>query len=305
MALPLSCACGARFEVEDTFANQMVSCPECHEALKAPGAHRLPLRTSGYALASVIVALVFGFVPLFGPVLAVVLGLAGLVSISRHPDRVTGVGYAAAGIVIGLIFAGLSALAFTKVELFDQVRGHILGSQVDRAGPMEIVRDTDGFAITRPSPSWGVARPDMLKELNTGSVLTLVEPGKDAYMDVSIDWVGGRSIDQCRDDVVAGYREPGNDFFGNRRGKFAKGEFKLRESHHLPALNGAQVEEVILDGRVYGQAFTFLIRLVKDEGSGRLYVLRGWVHQRKFDTVKPDMVKAMDSFRLLAQAPGF
>src|SRR4051812_13283476 len=52
MALSLTCACGARFEVEDTLAGQEVSCPECQQPLKAPALQRVPLRTSGFALAS-------------------------------------------------------------------------------------------------------------------------------------------------------------------------------------------------------------------------------------------------------------
>ena len=78
MALTLSCSCGATFDVEDTFAGQTVSCPECHASLKAPVLRRGPLRTSGLAVASTVLALVGAFT-LVGTLAAVLCGLAALV----------------------------------------------------------------------------------------------------------------------------------------------------------------------------------------------------------------------------------
>src|SRR5689334_10210143 len=100
MALSLSCSCGAAFEVEDTFAGQGVSCPDCGAALVVPPLRPPQLRTSGYALASVVLALVGAFT-LVGTAVAVALGAAGLVSIARHRDRLSGAGYAVLGIVLG------------------------------------------------------------------------------------------------------------------------------------------------------------------------------------------------------------
>ena len=57
---------------------------------------RLPLRTSGYALASVILALVGAFT-LIGSAVAVVFGVCGLISISRNRGRLTGSAYAVFG----------------------------------------------------------------------------------------------------------------------------------------------------------------------------------------------------------------
>src|SRR5262245_13070273 len=100
MPLSLSCSCGARFEVEETFAGQEVACPECQTSLKAPLPHCVPRRTSGLAVASVILA-VAGAFTLIGTLLAVVLGAAALVSIARHRERLAGAGYAVFGIVWG------------------------------------------------------------------------------------------------------------------------------------------------------------------------------------------------------------
>src|SRR5262245_61669252 len=101
MALSLSCPCGARFEVEDAFAGQNVACPECQQAVAAPALNRQPLLTSGYAVASVVIALVLAFTGI-GPLVAVLLGIIGLVHIRKHRDQVAGTGYAILGIGLGV-----------------------------------------------------------------------------------------------------------------------------------------------------------------------------------------------------------
>src|SRR5579872_7129048 len=110
IAMPLSliCACGARIELEDTLAGQEIACPECQQPLKAPAgaAHSQPVRTSGFALASLVLA-VAGAFTIVGTLAAIVLGVVAVISIMRQRDRLAGLGYAIAGIVIGLIFTPL------------------------------------------------------------------------------------------------------------------------------------------------------------------------------------------------------
>src|SRR5262245_57704151 len=111
MALSLSCACGARFEVEETLAGQAVTCPDCREPVQAPQAGGGAARTSGFAVASTVLALVGAFT-LIGTVAAVVLGLVALVSVARNPGRVAGAGYAVFGIVAGVVFTALTLFAW-------------------------------------------------------------------------------------------------------------------------------------------------------------------------------------------------
>jgi uncharacterized paraquat-inducible protein A len=113
MPLSLSCSCGARFEVEETFAGREVACPECQQPLKAPFPHRVPRRTSGLALASMILA-VAGAFTLIGTVLAIACGAAALIHISRHRETLAGAGYAIFGIVWGVVFTGLTLFAYSS-----------------------------------------------------------------------------------------------------------------------------------------------------------------------------------------------
>src|SRR5713226_8941860 len=142
MSLSLTCACSSQFEVEETFAGQVVSCPECQGSVRVPAATRRPLRTSAYALASVLLGVTLAFT-VVGTILAVILGCVGLVSIARNRDRVTGAGYAVFGIVWGLVFTAVTLLALTRGELFglDRIRQHIMAGEVDLTGPMEVIRD--------------------------------------------------------------------------------------------------------------------------------------------------------------------
>src|SRR5262245_28107264 len=124
MSLSLACSCGARFEVEDTFAGQTISCPDCHQSIQAPAIQAKSLRTSGFALASATMTLVLAFTGI-GTLLAVLFGIVALRQISRHRDQVTGSGFAIFGIVGGTVFTILFVLAIIRTELFgfDLVRG--------------------------------------------------------------------------------------------------------------------------------------------------------------------------------------
>jgi hypothetical protein len=301
MALSLSCSCGAAFEVEDTFAGQAVSCPDCGAAVKAPPLRPPAVRTSGYALASVVLALVGAFT-LVGTVAAVLLGAVALASIRRHRDRVTGTGFALFGILAGAVFTALTGFAAVNGELFEQYREQIAGSQVERGGPLEVVRERDGFAITRPSRAWGVATPEFARSMNCEGELVLVNVAKDAYLAVSRRDAGGLTLDELRDSFLDDYgrSDPAavrpNDL--DNLGRFT--HFKLRESRRLPPQGGAEVVEVLFDARTAGQNLAFRARLLKPHDGSRVYAQVAWAFRRRLPDVEDDVRKAMDSFRLLA-----
>jgi hypothetical protein len=302
MALTLSCPCGANFEVEDTFAGQTVRCPECQAALKAPALRRGPLRTSGLAVASMVLALVGAFT-VVGTLAAVLCGLAALVSIGRSGGRRAGVGFALFGVIAGILFTGLTLFAYSTGELFgvgDQVRERVLGGRVDYSGPLEIVRPDQGYKITRPSEKWGVAKPELARELeNTGNLL-LVNAAKDAYVDVSVMSSPGRGIDALRQDVVKSFED------AERKGP-AKGEedmrrilsVKVRDSRRVDGPEGYEVGELVLDVRMPGQSLTYLIHVVKKPKAARAYLVRSWTGRRRYPQEEADLRKVIDSFRIV------
>jgi hypothetical protein len=292
MPLALSCACGARFEVDDTYAGQAVGCPDCQRPVKAPPLVRAPLRTSGYALASVVLAWVL-MLTFIGPLVAVALGLAALVSIGRHPDRVTGRGYAWFGIASGVAWSAVSFFALSNVELFDAVRERLQAGEVERGGPKEIVREKQGFAITRPSERWGIWHSKTLADMPEGTV-TLINVTKDAYVQVIPEQVQ-LNVGACRERELNVWREES----GRRSVTNQHSDFRLQSTRQLPANDGTSRQEMVFDVRVLGQPFRFRDRVVKDDRTGWLYTLRTWVHRRRFAAMEPEFEKALDSFRLL------
>src|SRR5262249_51769649 len=111
MSLSLTCACGARLEIDEKFRGQIITCPDCHKPLPTVTPPALPRKTSTLAIASPLLALIGAFT-LIGPVLAVAAGLWGLRDIGRAPERLAGRRLAKTGIVLGLAFSVVSIAAF-------------------------------------------------------------------------------------------------------------------------------------------------------------------------------------------------
>jgi hypothetical protein len=285
MPLSLSCACGAAFDLEDTFAGQGVACPDCGAALKAPSLRPPQLRTSGFAVASVVLALVGAFT-VVGTAVAAVLGAVALASIARHRDRLSGAGYAVLGIVLGSGLTVVTGFAFSHGEVFERFRDQVAGGQVDRNGPMEIVRPEEGFAITRPSHAWGVATPEFAEEMNAGDDLLLADPARNAFLEVARRGLGRQSLDQYRETFLARYR--------------ILPDFQLRESTRLLSRQGAEVMEVLFDSRVERQLLTYRARFVKPRRAADVYVIFAWTLKRRLARIEPEVRRALDSFRLLA-----
>jgi hypothetical protein len=302
MPLALSCTCGTHFEVEETFAGQTVSCPECQAGVTAPAINRQTVRTSGYALASTVLALVLAFTGI-GTIVAVLLGIVGLVSIARHRGQVAGRGYALFGIIWGLLFTALFALAIIKGELFSvdkAAREWRMGSQVERGGPLEVKRPGDGYAITRPSPQWTVAKPELAQKISGNrNNLLLANLSREVYLDVAVESLGFQTFDAYRESVLERFREARQrpEKLGEIKPRLSN--LKVRHNRQLPSKDGAEQAEILLDVKVGGPNFTFLLRIVRPRDSDTVYLLRAWATRRRFEQMQAEIRQGMDSFRLI------
>ena len=202
MPLSLTCDCGARFEVEDTLAGQSVSCPECQQPLKAPAAQRPTVRTSGFALASFLLAVVGAFT-VVGTLAAAVLGFIAVIQILRNRERLAGFGFAAGGIILGLIFTTLTLWSLTTGELFGlaaTVRRTQMADQLEPIDPKAALDiKENGFSLTRPNIKWQRAKKDfqyLLVQplLRNDALLLLVQPDLYAFADVQVE-ADGRVTD--------------------------------------------------------------------------------------------------------------
>ncbi|HVS38157.1 MAG TPA: DUF4190 domain-containing protein [Gemmataceae bacterium] len=192
MPLSLTCDCGARFEVDDALAGQTVSCPECQAALKAPAAHRPAVRTSNFALASFILAIVGAFT-VVGSLAAAVLGLIGVGAILRDRERQAGLGFAVTGVVLGVAFTAVTIFGLLHLQdATRSMRGRVLAEQLDPSvdANKDLDIKQDGFVVTKPA-GWGQAikeNPDLLTKLLLpgDESLLLIQPNLDAVIAVQV-----------------------------------------------------------------------------------------------------------------------
>jgi hypothetical protein len=318
MALSLICVCGARFELEETLAGQEVSCPECQQPIKAPAGTGAPGRTSGYALASTILALVGAFTVL-GTVAAVILGLIGLGQITRHRDRVTGVGFALFGVIGGALLTALTLFALSANDVLGfggWFRERTMSENVDRSGPLEVVQQGRGFAITRPTEKWGRVSGDHTDDPVLSALqqprrdLLLMQVARYAFVDVRCEsW--DRPPADCEGDVLAELEgpPPAPVPFNNRRNPWDDDDEDeprprvravLQRSRALPAEGNLQKHEMLVDVRAHGQRWRFLIRIYR-QGNGPVYVVRAYTQKHRFPPAEEELRRALDSFRVLSR----
>jgi hypothetical protein len=306
----LTCACGARFEVDDTLAGQEVLCPECQQSLKAPALDRPPQVTSGWALASVVLALIGAFT-VIGTVTAILLGFYALLHVARHRQHVRGAGFAVTGICLGILFTGLTVFALTSGDLLgldSMVRERTLSQQLDRSGPLEIVRGLKGFAITRPTEKWGQVIGNQSDDpavsgLQRHRDLLLMQAARHAFVDVrTLPVAPFKTLDQCESDVMAEFdthpQRPQNLFDDDDEDFAPVAQPRLQSSRRLAMKDGAEVREMIVDVRCAGQPWQFVIHLHR-RNNGAIYVVRAYTPRRQLARIKSELETALDSFRLL------
>jgi hypothetical protein len=324
MPLSLTCDCGARFEVEDTLAGQSVSCPECQQTLKAPSSAQRPtVRTSAFALASFLLAVVGAFT-VVGTLAAVVLGFIAVFQILRNRERLAGFGFAACGIILGLVFTTLTLWSLTTADLFGlpgSMRRAQMADQldpVDLKAPLEISENS--CSITRPSVKWQRAKKDftyLLVQplLRNDALLLLVQPDLYAFADVQVvedprnpTDIQSYILDRLKPASVQ------SGVIGKDKSK-DKGSSKIKvkededeppdqvrvdtpviKDHlkNLPAPPGITADELSVDVPLDGKRWTMLIRTYRTD-KGKLFIVRTFTEAARFPRVKDELVKLLDS----------
>ncbi len=172
---------------------------------------------------------------------------------------------------------------------------------MDRTGPLEIVRPADGFAITRPSRAWGVAKPEFIEQLHADEAdLVLANPLKDAYIQVTRREAGRQGLDAYRETFLNEFRDAKPAQPAKNLGDLLRfTEFRLRQSKRLPNLGTAEVMETTFDVKLAGQALTYVARFVKPAGGTQVYVILAWTHKKRAEQMEFEIRQALDSFRLL------
>jgi hypothetical protein len=309
MPFAVTCGCGARLEIDDRFAGQVIHCPDCQSPLPATGPNPARRRTSGLALASIILALAGAFT-IVGTVAAIFVGGLALIQLSRNPGRLAGKGYAVAGIVVGALMTAGTVFALSSVEIFGLtalVAEAAWGDKLDYDGPLEVVRSQEGFAIKRPSKHWGVYKPPHWRaggDLNQSAWddLLLVLPSDEAVVICFAERVSPEDgIAKCRERFEREFRDMEKVGLSNKtgRGMFRGSPVIVKDTRWPPMDGNLEKVEMQIDKRVGTEDKSFLVRIVKARGDDRMYVALGGVRRSRYPRLEKEIREALDSFRLL------
>jgi prepilin-type processing-associated H-X9-DG protein len=130
----VTCECGKQFQTSDANAGGRSQCPACGRDLIIPKAEFDPdattppileeftPRTSGKAIASLVLGILSLFCTFFTGLPAIILGALGLSEIGKMPSVVRGKGMAIAGIVLGAVGSTLSIIAILFALLLPAVQ---------------------------------------------------------------------------------------------------------------------------------------------------------------------------------------
>src|SRR5262249_37432444 len=173
----------------------------------------------------------------------------------------------------------------------------IVSSQVDYTGEREVTRPAKKFAITKPSPRWGVAKESLIHQMEAECDVMLVNARKQTYVQVMVIEMNGEGFDEFVDAVIKSYKE--EHPAGRPIWEPPNSGFKLRDRRKLPPENGMQATELLLDLRVLGQDMTYLERVIQADGRDLVFRVRGWAPKRRFAQMEPEIRRALDSFRIL------
>jgi hypothetical protein len=301
MPFSLICACGARLEIDDKFAGQQIACPDCQRPLNTPAADQPVRRTSGLALASIIVALMGAFT-VVGTFAAVVLGILALVQMTGRADRLAGRGYAITGILIGIVMTAGTLFAVTSIELFglsSTMSELYWQGKLDFSGPMEIPRTREGFAITRPSAKWGVYKAPANAD-HVWDDLLIVRPDEDAVVlcitqPAARDW----GIEKCREEAEALLRRDREGLFTQRPKFFGPTPLTVVKTDRPPPVRDVDMIEMQINKKVASEDKTFLVRVLKKRGDDTMFIVVAGTRRMQFARVEPELREALNSFRIL------
>lgn len=306
MSLSITCACGSRLEIDESFVGKTVPCPDCNRPLllPAPAPQRQP-RVSGLALTSLVVALIGAFT-LVGGLVAVALGYFAQRRIEREPGRFGGLNYARAGMAVGAGGTLLTLVMMISPTLFPLE--HLL-REFEWAGALDYSWQTQNPAqvsykgttdfslfLTPPSRRWG-----QFQDGGSGAVtdhIILIDVRDDAQIAVQATDLNGDELGDWEAAKHRGLERFYKSGLVKRLGRLPSGsappEGTVRDEKPRP---GDAAREWTVDLRLGGVNRTFLLRMAKKAAGARLFVLVGGARAGQFAALEDDFRKAFDTFQ--------
>jgi hypothetical protein len=308
MTISLTCACGLLLEVDEKFAGQQISCPDCHYCLQVPLAaptEAAPL--SRLALSSLLVALSTAFT-LLGPLLATVLGVMALRRLRRAASPRSGWGLAWSGVVLGMGFSLLDLVLLLSggglvgEALLDWLQWNQLSKweSTGRQEPsLEVKRQ--GYSLTRPSQSWKV-RKILPAQASSGEVGVLLVHGQTgafvACMLVPVEDMA--TLDDCleRAKELFPHLDLTSVFGPGHKACWPHAVVWL-QSKILPDRGEVESAELWAVKQSWRRARKFLLRVVHKRSDTYMYLLVAGSAAHRFAEQEEELRQVLESFRLL------
>jgi hypothetical protein len=299
MSLPLTCACGARLEIDEKFAGQAITCPDCQKALQVPASasQQTGRVTSGWAITSLVLALVGAFT-VVGTLLAIGCGMVALRQIARQPDRLGGRNYARGGILLGSVLTVVSLILYMGAEwvgLDALLREPEWAGRLDYSGPLQLT--ANAFSVTLPSRAWGLLRQAANKNDNADPLedsRIFVNVRDDAYVLCNY-WVLLRPEDNLQDNQKLALDKLRQELPKLTK-KVAVSEPAVESAKVLAAPEGKERTEMVVNVAAGGQRRKFLLRL--DIHRDKLCMIAAGTRVHRYDRLLPQLREIIEGFEV-------
>ena len=295
MTLAINCTCGAHLELDDRFAGQTIACPDCKKPLQAPSLTSPTLRTSGLALASLILALVGAFT-VVGTIVAVVLGFVALRQIRRQPDLLTGKRFALAGMGAGAVLTAVSLFAYLKTDLFGLdrlLRTPMWAGKIDYS---ETEIASGGIILKRPNPHWGHYRPkethDDFGQPTRSDFVILVNLKDDAHA-IGLTFPKGQLPDNFEEAVIAKLLR--SDLFRLLSPKRSSLPEHSESERKQIAMENGRKEDLFMNVHLGSHERTFWVRYF--QSGDEVYVVAAGTRKNRFRSLETQLQEIVESFK--------
>ena len=308
MPIALTCVCGARFEIDDSYAGQDWTCPDCSAPVRAPRKTNTAPRPSWLALFAAALVLVGSFT-VVGSLAAAVLGTVALYRIRALGGQLGGGRIALAAIAGGLLLSVATVVLWARpgsfpVALWLRYEWFYAG-QVEMGGSLEALGSD--ASLKRPSKLWGRA----VRGRTTHPVMSDTQKGRDlllanltdfAFADVARLAVSGTA---SFEEMVAPITD---DMNPERPAIF--GGITRAPSQQVVLLPSRQPENVdewrrkewMFDVTRAGQHWRFIVRAYRKQrgaASDPVFVVRAYCPARSFARLESELRQILDSLRIL------
>jgi hypothetical protein len=304
MPISVTCACGARLEIDEKFLGKEVPCPDCGKPLptKAPPTPP-PLELPNHRRLSVlaILSLTFGLVgllvPIVGATVAVALGILAIAQI-RNSKKLDGINMARAGIAVGALSGVLGIVVLIFPFGMDFVLREMAMLRFLSYATGESIESRGGsILIKRPKTSsrWGTLETQAQNNVRDPDDLIAVNVHADAYMacmhtprDILFDddAIQKSVLEQlARSELVS--------MLGRLNGQPAPEPTPIAPSVVDKA---KQVGEMTVDMRLGGIDRRMLV-LYKTNDRLRTHIFVGCARRSRFDSMQAEFREAFDGFK--------